>query len=113
MLSTNPVTVGVPREHAPDETRVALVPAGCPPASGGVACRWSRPVPGRRRFPDAAYRRPVPIGRRPETLGAVTSWGGRDAAAALSDHPSLVVGLLDDRYTGGWSDRHRRVWTST
>lgn len=100
-----PITIGVPRERAPGETRVALVPetvaALVRSGTGVVVESGAGTAAG---FADTRYRDAGADVRSDigpvEVLAAV---GTPQPPEHLP--PPVVVGLLDERYTCGWDER--------
>lgn len=99
-----PITIGVPRERAPGETRVAVVPdAAAALSRSGMHVVVESGAGRAAGFPDVLYRGAGAEIR--SDAGPVDVLVGVGTPRP-SGHgaPPLVLGLLDDRYTRNWAE---------
>lgn len=99
------VTVGVPRERGPGETRVAVVPdTAAVLVRSGMHVVVESGAGKAAGFPDLLYRQ-AGAEVRSEAGPVDVLVGIGTARPPEQGAPPLVLGLLDDRYTRDWAGR--------
>ena len=99
-----PITVGVPRERAPGETRVALVPdTAAVLVRSGLHVVVESGAGKAAGFPDVLYEGAgAEIRSEAGPVDVLTGVG--TPRPAEHGAPPLVLGLLDDHYTRKWAE---------